>query len=89
MSYKGKGSESSSYKGGYEEQGTCSAHPKCAHLHGNCCPTNSGIYLYCCENYPWSKGKGAYSKGKGTPDVAPAPAPEPSKGRQRQLAMAS
>ena len=55
-SYKGKGS---SYKGkgsSYKGKGApvpepvddkkCSAHPSCAHLHGDCCPTASGIYLY-------------------------------------------
>lgn len=27
----------------------CSAHPKCAHLEGDCCPTKDGVMLDCCN----------------------------------------
>merc|ERR1719159_942907 len=32
--------------------GSCSAHPRCAHLAGACCPTAAGIRLACCELGP-------------------------------------
>merc|ERR1719414_1982368 len=30
-------------------QRSCSSHPKCAHLAGNCCPTDAGVNLDCCH----------------------------------------
>lgn len=27
----------------------CSAHPKCSHLQGSCCPTKTGVILGCCS----------------------------------------
>merc|ERR1712232_820152 len=31
---------------------TCSTHPKCAAagLHGSCCPTKNGSWIYCCDH---------------------------------------
>ena len=33
-------------------QVACSAHPQCAHLAGDCCPTASGVVLACCWQAP-------------------------------------
>ena len=32
------------------EYSQCLAHPQCAHLEGECCPTTSGVFLDCCRN---------------------------------------
>jgi hypothetical protein len=34
-----------------EIQALCSSHPKCAGLEGECCPTKSNVFLYCCDKY--------------------------------------
>lgn len=38
-------------KGSFDET-MCSAHEKCADLHGACCPNTEGVFLDCCSNKP-------------------------------------
>lgn len=42
----------------------CSAVTKCKHLSGNCCPTDTGVYLSCCPNRKCRRYPACYGLSK-------------------------
>jgi len=58
---------------------SCSAHPECAHLVGDCCPTDDGARLDCCSEVTPTRRPTSEPTRKPTPNPTRKPTSEPTR----------